>query len=110
MFTIKAFRRGSFVHHGYEAVAYEVDETAGTVAYQPGRGENWPILSLEQHSRIVIENAAGRTVENVHRDQHGSGGSDWGAEAAKAHGQELPGKPWPPVTPSQPPDPRPGDG
>lgn len=70
MFTIKAFARGRFVHTGYEALWYSVNETSKVVQFETPTGagaDRLRELQLgEDYVRIVVENATGRTVENLY--------------------------------------------
>lgn len=74
MFTIKAIYPGGERRHGYEAETYTVDEAEGTVAFvapkSSMRGQDTVVtLHLGKvYERIVVENAAGKTVENICRN------------------------------------------
>lgn len=68
MFTVKAFHRGGDSYHAYEASQYTSDSARGygTITFQePGKPDSTVVCLSRIYERIVVENAAGRTVENI---------------------------------------------
>lgn len=70
MFTVKVFSRGRATVNGYEALWYSVVDEEGHPPYvqfetpPPDRGLRQIELS-EDYMRVVVENATGKTVENL---------------------------------------------
>ncbi len=67
MFTIKAIQRGADRMHGYEALSYTRDDVQDTLEIHCPDGMPWVTLSLGRtYERIIVENSAGKTVENMY--------------------------------------------
>lgn len=65
MFTIKAIGYEGAPRHGYEAVSYTVDGSESAVTFQPPVGVPVTIHLGKVYRRIIVENVAGKTVENL---------------------------------------------
>jgi len=66
MFTVKVFRRGGHSRHAYEARQYSVDEAENMVTFQePTRNTPTTVCLGCVYERIVVENVAGKTIENM---------------------------------------------